>query len=384
MRRLALIAAVLALAASQAFGTVKVGDRAPEIRLDKLIPEQPVANVSQEALAGKAVVLEIWATWCGPCVGAIPHLNQLTTQFKGHPIVFLSVTDEEATVAEGFLKKRTIEGLIGIAHTTGVWKQFGVEAVPTTFLIDAAGKIAAVANPEQVNAAMLEDLMAGRSITVAKANPEFSVKRAGDASGPAPLLDMIMRPSTSPNMGMSRGNGKLTFQGGTLLWFLSSAYGFPPSRITGEPANDTTRYDVAFSLPGANSEIFESLIRELIGAAFHIKVSRETREADAFLLTAPNGKPAALSEGAGTGSTWRMQNGKLSVVDCGMSELATALEDSLGKPVVNETGIDGRYDLELSYDPSAPEETVDAVRKAGFEIKPGRRPIEFLVVRKAQ
>ena len=101
------------VAAGQAFGTVKVGDRAPEIRLDKLIPEQPVANVSQQALEGKAVILEIWATWCGPCVEAIPHLNRLVTQFRGRPVVFLSATDEEATVVEGFLKKRTIEGLIG-------------------------------------------------------------------------------------------------------------------------------------------------------------------------------------------------------------------------------------------------------------------------------
>ena len=64
---------------------VSVGDRAPEVHLNKLLPEQPVANASLEALAGKAVVLEVWATWCGPCVGAIPQLNELAGKFKDKP-----------------------------------------------------------------------------------------------------------------------------------------------------------------------------------------------------------------------------------------------------------------------------------------------------------
>jgi hypothetical protein len=41
---------------------VKVGDRAPDIHFDKLLPDQPAANASFDALAGKAVVLEIWVT----------------------------------------------------------------------------------------------------------------------------------------------------------------------------------------------------------------------------------------------------------------------------------------------------------------------------------
>jgi thiol-disulfide isomerase/thioredoxin len=94
-----------------------VGDRALEIHFDKLLPEQPVASARFEALAGKVVVLEMWATWCGPCVKAIPHLNELAGKFKDRPVVFLSVTDEEQKVVEAFLNKRRISGWVGIAHT---------------------------------------------------------------------------------------------------------------------------------------------------------------------------------------------------------------------------------------------------------------------------
>jgi len=43
----------------------KIGERLPEIHFDKILPEQPVANPRFEALAGNAVVLEMWATRCG-------------------------------------------------------------------------------------------------------------------------------------------------------------------------------------------------------------------------------------------------------------------------------------------------------------------------------
>ena len=116
MKRLGLFALLGLVLGSLLTAAVKVGDCGPAIHFDKLLPEQPAANASFEALAGKAVVLEIWATWCGPCVGAIPHLNELAEKFKDRPIVFLSVTNEEPAVVEGLLKKRPISGLVGIAH----------------------------------------------------------------------------------------------------------------------------------------------------------------------------------------------------------------------------------------------------------------------------
>src|SRR5437870_3097657 len=90
---------VLLLAIAPAFSAVKTGDSAPAIKLDSLTPDRPVAE-ALAALKGKAIVLEFWATWCGPCVDSIPHLNELVDKFAGRPIEFLSVTDEDSAVVE--------------------------------------------------------------------------------------------------------------------------------------------------------------------------------------------------------------------------------------------------------------------------------------------
>lgn len=70
--------ALLLLAAGPLPATLPaVGSPAPEIVLDRLLPEQPVANAGLRALAGKAVVLEFWGIWCAGCTNNIAHLNQL-------------------------------------------------------------------------------------------------------------------------------------------------------------------------------------------------------------------------------------------------------------------------------------------------------------------
>jgi uncharacterized protein (TIGR03435 family) len=67
-----------------------------------------------------------------------------------------------------------------------------------------------------------------------------------------------------------------------------------------------------------------------------------------------------------------------------LGQLAGALEGSVGKPVVDETALGRKYDLRLSYDSTAPEGLLEAVREIGLRVEPARRPVEFLVVTKAQ
>src|SRR5712692_5337033 len=124
MFRHALLLPALLLASPQLFCAVKVGDPAPAIELDVLLPNQPVANATLSALAGKAVVLEFWATWCGPCYFAIPHLNQLAKEFERQPVQFLSITDEEQPLVEGFLQKRPINGWIGLDYKGALRKAY--------------------------------------------------------------------------------------------------------------------------------------------------------------------------------------------------------------------------------------------------------------------
>ena len=96
----------LLFAAASSGQSLKIGEPAPPLTLERTIPAG--SETSWEALRGKPVVIEFWATWCEPCVEQIPHLNQLTSKFA--TVQFISVTDEAAPVVESFLAQRPILG----------------------------------------------------------------------------------------------------------------------------------------------------------------------------------------------------------------------------------------------------------------------------------
>src|ERR1039457_5194390 len=110
---------VLGIFATDAFAIAykdgpKIGDVPPPLTLTKTIQGPPAAELSWDKLKGKVVVLEFWATWCGPCVKAIPHLNDLAEQFKDKPVVFISVTSENEDVVRIFLKNHPMKTWVGL------------------------------------------------------------------------------------------------------------------------------------------------------------------------------------------------------------------------------------------------------------------------------
>jgi thiol-disulfide isomerase/thioredoxin len=122
-----------------------------DLDLDKLLqaPDGTVANI--EHLKGKVVILEFWATWCGPCAAAMPHLNEVARACReaGDPVVFIAITPEDEATVQKFLADHPIEGWVGLdkpsgtAGTGATAKRFGVQGIPHTVVIDQHGFLVA-------------------------------------------------------------------------------------------------------------------------------------------------------------------------------------------------------------------------------------------------
>ena len=100
-------------------------------------------------LRGKYYLLDIWATWCKPCIDEFPLLLKAYTEYKQKNIVeFVSISiDDDAKTALGFLRDRfSFPWMSGIANRTEVLKALMISGIPCPVLINANGKIISYGN----------------------------------------------------------------------------------------------------------------------------------------------------------------------------------------------------------------------------------------------
>jgi peroxiredoxin len=95
---------------------------------------------------GKVVLLDFWATWCSPCKVEIPWFMDIQRKVKdrGFEVIGVAMDDEGWEIVKPFVAKMAINYRIVMGNDTTAQAYGGVDALPTTFLIDRTGKIAAV------------------------------------------------------------------------------------------------------------------------------------------------------------------------------------------------------------------------------------------------
>jgi len=119
----------------------------PELARARMAPPFEVTTVSGEkisldGLQGRVVLIDFWATWCGPCRAALPHVREIAKKFQGQPLVVLSISvDSDESKWREFIAKNEMTWLqyFDGGFTGPVAKAFGVQAIPNTFTIDADG-----------------------------------------------------------------------------------------------------------------------------------------------------------------------------------------------------------------------------------------------------
>lgn len=115
-----------------------------------------------EDLKGKYVYIDVWATWCGPCLAEIPHLKKVEEKYHGKNIEFVSISVDVEKDYEKWKKMVTSKELGGIQlfadknWTSDFIKAFGINSIPRFILIDPNGKVVKADAPRPSSVSLVE------------------------------------------------------------------------------------------------------------------------------------------------------------------------------------------------------------------------------------
>lgn len=177
------LGANLSLAADEAAPavTLKMGDPAPEFKVGDWYKGDPV-----KMEADKSYIIECWATWCGPCIAAFPHLSELAKANEGKvTVVGVNVwerkkPEEVKTFVEGQGDKMSYNVVAdGDGAIANNWlKAAGRNGIPCAFVV-TKGKIGWIGHPAGLNQKLLDSVLDGTFDAAAAAKAEEKQAAAG-------------------------------------------------------------------------------------------------------------------------------------------------------------------------------------------------------------
>lgn len=382
------------------------GEKAPAITIDALTNAPEGAKANWEALGRGTTVIEFWGTWCGPCVAAIPHINELHDEFAPKGVHFLSVTYEEPELVDRFRQRLPMHTWIGHDMDRDMVRAYGVRGWPTTFVV-RDGVIVARTHPSSLSKERLAALVAGEEDPLAAVEqPRAAGDEARVGADGRPVFDGFVTPGIDPysmlkderpifqvivrkagQQAMSSVSGpRMTNLGGSVGSIVVGLFGLPAYAFEIDPSVPDERFDVIYRVPTEQRDTLLPLVREMVLAGLGVRLEKHRRVVDAWELRVAEGGlklEPGLDRPSGSSVTSDGTSLTLTSSSAAIANLANTLSGTMRGPVLDRTGLDGSYFLNLTLPMSADDLPKALEEAAGLVLVPIKEEIEFTLVKPA-
>lgn len=377
-----------------ALGQKRMGEKSPEIFFKKIVNyEKPTAKLSD--FKDKVVILDFWATWCGPCISAFPKLENLQSTF-GDQLQVITVTDDPEARIERFLAKRKLTLPVVLDEDKAIAGIFPHRTIPHLVIIDKKGIVRAITTSSQVTEEVVQKVINDQPV---------SLEEKKD------IMDF------DPHKLLS-GDGNFSYQ----VTFMPFKEGYPSfsnprgtesytgRRIVGVNLSPVTLFEIAWQFPPAirtlinvkeparlkwnkqNAVCFDLIVPEDLGEKrfeimktqlsiyfpYTVRIEEMTRKVK---ILSRLHQDTPLREALPEAKAEYSESGKgMSMKASSIEWVSEFLENRLGIPVINETGLTGKYDLALPWFNESPEQVHEELKKIGLRLSEGERKIKMLVI----
>ena len=431
---LLLSASVFAQDQDDAAAPIRAGDPAPEIDWTRIM-RSPASAKYSPTMTGQYTVLQFLPVT--PNAQAVARWNDMIAKFTDQPVRLVWIATEPWSAVEPFLRDHPLDGWLLIDEKRDLARTYG-GTLGGTVIIDPSGRIAGFTSFLQ--AEQLTGILAGNAVAIPRGTPDdqvfrllggldgkvrleseperFDPPRPSEKPAIPPSYEVHITASTTKGTIGSAGPDFWVQRGFDLKTIVSMIYETEPGRVVLPQSldNDET-FDFVVVLPKEEDRnTIYQLVQRAIEKHFKVSTAVESKPADVYVMTALKGKtppaktgPEALGGGFASSSGFEFslpagtpptpeaieramkellkhpENVGFSDVSAGSmtaDEFGKFLEPGLGRPVVDETSLDGVYDFEVHGSAKNTGEFFQMLRdQMGIVLTPATRNIEFVTLR---
>lgn len=383
------------MASGQAADSLVVGQAAPEITVTRYVSAPAGSPETLAALRGQWTVIDFWAAWCAFCVADVPHMNALADSLAGEPVALVTLSaDAEPTLRSVFAAQpsRTWVAFDSAGATAA---RYQIGGYPQAVVVDPEGRIAAFANPTDLTARALLALVRGERPAIpyqyfrpsgTPADFVWDKSTTANEDDPDLYAQAILRRSyvNQTFLRWRATPGRILGDGVPLADLIQHAYGASPFAFDNRLAPSLAQFRVSVVASDPTHAAARAMLRDALANAFALDARLELRPMDVVVLRRRSGGDAALFRRADLVrppfdgmASWT----GIHVSGVGMDFVVGSLESyAFRTVVVDETGLDGSYDVDLTWTPRDSRSTEVALERAGFEVVRERRNVPVLVV----
>jgi uncharacterized protein (TIGR03435 family) len=379
----------------------KIGQMAPPIRVEQVYGPKsfPTGETfSWESMKGQVVVLEFTASWCGPCIKAIPHINSLVQAMKKEPVIFLSISNESDATIKKLMSDYPFDTIVARDVDGSVFGDYWVAGIPHAVIIDKEGKVGAITSPTNISEKVLRDVLAGKAVKLPlhgmgkvnwdsrPANERGELLTGNSSVKPEGSVEAYLIPSSKGHLVFSDAAKGSELFISSLGFLIGQAYLSQPCYHVYETTlpleENFEAYLRSARLKGRDWRYIA--LQRLLEASFDFEADWERRSVDCYVLklkegVSPPAEPKVAERNIFT------SEGHLWFRKLPFAQMVKFMEPYVPeqRPLVNETGLKGELELQLKWDPKGglPAFT-KALGKAGIELIKGKRTVDMLVFRK--
>ncbi|HRH42665.1 MAG TPA: redoxin domain-containing protein [Pyrinomonadaceae bacterium] len=386
---------------------IKIGEKADNVKFDNVL-NSPQNTFSLKDLKDKIVIVEFWATWCGPCLPAMEHLKSLKEKFSNQ-LEVISVLHESEERLQRFIKNKPSS----IWHTADpemkTNQYFPHRAVPHTVIIDRDGKVAAITRPDEITEDVINKLINKQSVNLTKKddglNEGFDMSKDYFPKPESTEYSFDFQPPIPGGFPMTQRQRKgvwagrrMTMINQPILNIYKTVFGFNSVRLIYEGVDKAefesqkakTNYCLDIIVPkGKENELLNYGKAELEKLNFEVKARVEKRKTEVGVLTVVD-KEKLLSHQSKKDSAEQSVFGMINASQykrkgVSLDEMLKGFLESFGHgrlPLVNETGVDGLFDFDISLDLEDKLTIKNTLAEYGLRLTKEEREVELLVIYK--